>query len=81
MNRYHIRFNKTRGQPGRGTIEHVWRVFENGKKEYIVKHFKLNVPSFDEVTGNGSGNDDWNICCVGYISIDKITSTATINNE
>lgn len=81
MNKYHIRFNKSRGQPGRGSMDHVWRVFENGKKEYLVKHFKVNVPSFDEVTGNGSGNDDWNICCIGFISIDKETSTAIINDS
>ena len=80
MNKYHIRFNKSRGQPGRGSLDHVWRVFENGNKEYIVKHFKINVQSFDEVTGNGMGNDDWNICCFGFISIDKETSTAYINN-
>ena len=80
MNRYHIRFNKSRGQPGRGSPDHVWRVFENGDREYIVKHFKLNVAAFDEVTGNGSGNDDWNICCVGLLYIDKETSTAIINN-
>ena len=30
MNKYHIRFNKSRGQPGRGSMDHVWRVFENG---------------------------------------------------
>ncbi len=80
MNRYHIRFNKSRGQPGRGTLEHVWRVFENGNKEFIVKNFKINVPSFNETTGDGNGNDDWNICCLGFISIDKETSTAIINN-
>jgi len=80
MNKYHIRFNKSRGQPGRGSLDHVWRIFENGNKEYIVKHFKINVQSFDEVTGNGMGNDDWNICCFGLISIDRETSTAYINN-
>lgn len=80
MNKYHIRFNKSRGQPGRGTPDHVWRVFENNTKEYIVKHFKLNVDSFDEVTGDGLGNDDWNICCTGVLRIDKQTSTAVIDN-
>ena len=80
MSVYHIRFNKSRGQPGRGSIEHVWRIFEDGKKEYIVKHFKLNVPSSDDKTGDGNGNDDWNICCLGSLEIDKETSTAVINN-
>jgi hypothetical protein len=37
MNTYHIRFNKTRGQAGRGTIDHVWRVFENDK-EFLLKN-------------------------------------------
>ena len=37
MNKYKIRFNKRRGQEGRGTIDHVWRVFENNDKEYLFK--------------------------------------------
>lgn len=82
MNKYHIRFNKSRGQPGRGTSEHVWRIFENGKKEYIVKNFKINVsPSYSEPTGDGTGNDDWNIACEGYITFDRETSTAIINSK
>lgn len=76
MNRYHIRFNKTRGQPGRGTVEHVWRVFENGQTEYLVKHFNVNVPVFDEATG-----DDWNMCCIGFLTLDKETSTAVIDSK
>ena len=43
MNKYHIRFNKSRGQEGRGTMDHVWRVFENGDKEYLVKNFKILI--------------------------------------
>lgn len=75
MNHYLVRFNKTRGLPGRGTEEHVWRVFENGK-EYILKNVRLNVPSYSERTG-----DDWNIACDGVMTIDRETSTAVINNE
>jgi hypothetical protein len=74
MNKYHIRFNKTRGNPGRGTLNHVWRVFENGQ-EYLVKHIQINVPCFDEVTAG----PDWNVCCYGTMQIDKETSTAIIN--
>ena len=48
MNKYKIRFNHMRGQPGRGTVEHVWRVFENDK-EYIFKNVKLNVTSEGEL--------------------------------
>ena len=77
-NKYLIRFNKSRGQEGRGGMDHVWRVFENGE-EYLVKHVKLNVPSYDEVTGDGQGNDDWNFSCEGFMQIDKKTSTAIIN--
>jgi hypothetical protein len=72
MNTYHIRFNKSRGMPGRGTKDHVWRVFENGT-EYLFKHFQLHVPSYDEQAG-----EDWNVCCHGFMEIDRSTSTAVI---
>lgn len=75
MNHYLIRFNKTRGQPGRGTVDHVWRVFE-GKKEYLAKHVRINVPSWDEQTG-----EDWNIACDGIMVIDRDTSTITISDK
>ena len=78
MNKYHIRFNKSRGQPGRGSADHVWRVFENGK-EYLFKHVKISVPVQDEITGDGRGNDDWNFACEGQLTIDKETSTAIIS--
>ena len=61
MNKYGIRFNKSRGQPGRGTEDHVWRVFENNGKEYLFKHLDITVPVKDERDGM-----DWNI--VLYIS-------------
>lgn len=73
MNKYLIRFNKSRGEPGRGTVDHAWRVFENDQ-EYLFKHLKINVPCVDEQTG-----PDYNICCYGTMSIDKETSTAVIN--
>ena len=72
MPKYMIRFNKTKGLPGRGTEDHVWRVFE-GEKEYLFKNVKINVPSWGEKTG-----EDWSICCNGSIIIDKDTSTALI---
>ena len=74
MNKYHIRFNKTRGQPGRGTMEHVWRVFENDK-EYLFKHLDITVPVKSEKDANGL---DYNICCEGFLAIDRETSTAKI---
>jgi hypothetical protein len=61
--------------PGRGTADHVWRVFEDGK-EYLLKHVKINVPSYSERDG-----EDWNICCTGQMTIDRETSTATIGVE
>jgi hypothetical protein len=77
MNKYAIRFNKSRGQQGRGSMEHAWRVFENDK-EYLFKHFKLNVPSTSEKEAN---SEDWNLVCQGVMTIDKETSTAIINKE
>jgi hypothetical protein len=75
MNKYRIRFNKSRGLEGRGTKDHVWRVFE-GDKEYLFKNFKLNVLSQSE---KETQSEDWNVVCYGVMSIDKKTSTATIN--
>lgn len=74
MNTRQIRFNKTRGQPGRGTMDHVWRVFENGK-EYLFKNLDIAVPVKSEKDANGV---DYNIVCHGFLSIDRTTSTATI---
>lgn len=74
MNTYTIRFNRTRGQHGRGTLDHAWRVFENGK-EYLFKHLDITVPVKSEKDANGV---DWNIVCKGFLSIDRVTSTATI---
>jgi hypothetical protein len=71
--KYAIRFNKTRGQPGRGSLDHVWRVFEDGK-EYLFKHVQVNVPSHSEQDGG-----DWNIVCQGVMVIDRETSTAVID--
>lgn len=75
--KYKIRFNKTRGQEGRGTIDHVWRVFE-GEKEYLFKNFVLNVPSKGEKEEN---SEDWNVVCEGVMTIDRDTSTAIISKE
>lgn len=75
--KYTIRFNKTRGQPGRGTIDHVWRIFENNEKEYLVKHVKINVSSYSEKDISGQ---DWNIACEGILELDRANSTAIINS-
>ena len=72
MAKFMIRFNKNRGKPGRGTEDHVWRVFEDNK-EYVVKNVQIDVPSYGAKTGH-----DWSICCEGILHLDRATSTATI---
>lgn len=74
MNTYQIRFNKSRGQEGRGSIDHVWRVFENGK-EFLFKNLDITAPLKSEKDANGA---DYNIVCKGYMTIDRATSTAVI---
>ena len=74
MNTYKIRFNKSRGQTGRGSIDHVWRVFENGK-EFLFKNLDITVPVQSEKDANGQ---DHNITCQGYLTIDRDNSTAII---
>jgi hypothetical protein len=77
MNTYQIRFNKSRGQAGRGSMDHVWRVFENGK-EYLFKNLDISVPIKSEKDINGA---DYNIICKGFLCIDRDTSTATITEK
>ena len=72
--KYRIRFNKSRGQPGRGTTDHVWRVFE-GDKEFLFKHLDITVPVRSEKEAN---SEDWNIVCEGEMVADRETSTARI---
>tara|TARA_R110002126_G_scaffold236337_1_gene379926 strand:+ start:3585 stop:3818 length:234 start_codon:yes stop_codon:yes gene_type:complete len=75
MARFAIRFNKTAGEAGRGTPDHVWRVFDR-QKEYVVKQVRINVPSWGEKTG-----EDWSIVCEGLLVIDRDTSTAIIEGD
>ena len=77
MNNYQIRFNKSRGQAGRGSMDHVWRVFENGK-EYLFKNLDITVPVKSEKDVNGI---DYNIVCHGFLTIDRETSTAKITTK
>ena len=75
IHKFHIRFNKSRGQEGRGTVDHVWRVFIDNQQEILVKHFWINGgPVFSEKTG-----EDWNLCCFGTIQIHEDTGTVMIN--
>jgi hypothetical protein len=77
MNTYQIRFNKSRGQAGRGSMDHVWRVFENGK-EFLLKNLDISVPVKSEKDANG---EDYNIVCKGFMTLDRATSTAIIASK
>ena len=72
MNKYLIRFNKSKGQPGRGSEDHAWRVFENGR-EVLAKHVRIQVPSWSEASG-----PDWNIACNGTMLFFDDTDTVVI---
>ena len=72
--KYRIRFNKSRGQEGRGSIDHVWRVFEDDR-EYLFKNLDIRVPVKSEKEAE---SEDWNIVCEGKLSICRETSTAII---
>ena len=72
--KYTIRFNKSRGQPGRGSMLHVWRVFE-GDREFLVKHVRITVPSWTELDANGQ---DYNIACHGKMLFFSDTDTIVI---
>jgi hypothetical protein len=74
VTKYSIRFNKSRGQPGRGTPLHVWRVFENNN-EILAKHVKINVKSWSELDENGQ---DYNIVCYGKMIWYDDTDTVLI---
>lgn len=72
MNKYLIRYNKSAGQEGRGSTEHVWRVFENGR-EVLARHVRINVRSWSEQTG-----PDWNIACLGVMEFNTEFDIAEI---
>ena len=72
MLKYRIRFNKSRGQPGRGTEEHVWRVLQDNT-EWLARHVIIEVPSRSEQEG-----PDWNIVCEGNMLFFDDTDTAVI---
>lgn len=75
--KYTIRFNKSRGQPGRGSVEHAWRVFENGQ-EILARHVRIEVPSWTELDENGV---DWNMACKGEMIFYDDTDTVVIHDR
>lgn len=70
--KYRIRFNKARGQSGRGTEEHVWRVLQDDT-EWLARHVIIEVPSRSEQEG-----PDWNIVCEGTMLFFEDTDTVVI---
>jgi hypothetical protein len=77
MKSYRIRYNQTAGQPGRGSVDHKWRVFDQDGKEWICKSVQINVRSWTDVDRNGH---DYNIVCwAGSMEIDKINSIITLD--
>jgi hypothetical protein len=76
--KYRIRFNKTRGRLGRGTPDHVWRIFDETGKEWIVKNFQIQVPCKGE---KEAGSEDWNVVAEGLLTLDRETSTAIIGES
>lgn len=72
MFKYRIRFNKSRGHPGRGTEEHVWRVLQDNT-EWLARHVIIEVPSRSEQEG-----PDWNIVCEGNMLFFEDTDTVVI---
>jgi hypothetical protein len=73
--KYRVRFNKSAGQPGRGTIDHKWRVFDETNKEYLCKQVVIKTMCWTQVDLNGV---DWNIETFGEIKIDREDSRITI---
>ena len=73
--KYRIRFNKTKGQPGRGTPDHAWRVFDENDKEMLCKNVVINCV-FMNSERDKNGND-WNFVVNAEIEIDRTTSTIT----
>lgn len=77
--KFKIRFNKTRGQPGRGTIDHVWRVFDENGKEWLAKGIVVeSAPVRGEKDASGA---DWNMVCEGEMRVDRETSVITIYDD
>mgnify|MGYP007003120016 CR=1 FL=1 len=70
--KYRIRFNQSRGQPGRGTVEHVWRVLQ-GNNEWLARHVIIEVLSRSEQEGQ-----NWNIVCDGDMLFFDDTDTVVI---
>lgn len=74
---YRIRYNKSKGQPGRGSTSHVWRVFANNE-EILAKYVRIETNSWTEIDKNGQ---DYNIACRGRMIWFGDTDTVVIIDE
>ena len=72
MSKYRIRFNKSKGQLGRGSTEHAWRVLHDNR-EWLARHVIIEVPSRTEQEGL-----NWNIVCEGNMLFFSDTDTVVI---
>lgn len=72
MSKYRIRFNKSKGQLGRGSTEHAWRVLHDNT-EWLARHVIIEVPSRTEQEGL-----NWNIVCEGNMLFFSDTDTVVI---
>jgi len=70
--KYRIRFNKSKGSPGRGTCDHAWRVLSDDG-ELLAKDVFIKVNSQSEQEG-----PDWNIVCWGTLLLIDETDTVVI---
>ena len=73
--KFRVRYNKTAGQPGRGTVDHKWRVFDESGKEWLCKGVRIQTVAWTEIDPNGA---DWNMACEGTMIKEKTTSTIVI---
>jgi len=73
--KFKIRFNKTAGQPGRGTVDHKWRVFDETGKEWLCKNVRIQTVAWTAIDDNGV---DWNFEVEGTMIKEKSTSTIVI---
>jgi hypothetical protein len=72
--RYRIRYNKSAGQPGRGTVDHKWRIFDENNKELLCKQVVLKTMAWSEMDPNGH---DHNLVTDAQIEINRENSTIT----
>lgn len=62
--KYLLRFNTKHA----GSL-FVWRVFQDNT-EFLVKSVRINVPSWDEQSAEGT-ETKWNIACEGTLTIEN----------